>query len=156
MWQSNNITFMSLYLIARVFHCFSLSSDYWEAMSKVRNVDVNVVSGTLKLYLRELPEPLIPAAYFQSLSKAMGEFPALSFPQSFHLPHTHTQTDLFVYLKQIWLTQISERAPCCLSCDPSLTSIATHFSSSYITLKGNFLFSNYIHSYKTMFILLMQ
>lgn len=54
-------------------------------MSKVRNVDVNVVSGTLKLYLRELPEPLIPAVYFQSLSKAMGEFLALSFRQSLSL-----------------------------------------------------------------------
>ncbi|GAA6106727.1 active breakpoint cluster region-related protein [Tachysurus ichikawai] len=49
----------------------AFNTNYWEAMSKVRNVDVNVVSSTLKLYLRELPEPLIPAAYFQRLSKAM-------------------------------------------------------------------------------------
>ncbi|KAF5902463.1 active breakpoint cluster region-related protein-like, partial [Clarias magur] len=49
----------------------AFNTNYWEAMSKMRNVDVNVVSGTLKLYLRELPEPLIPAAYFQRLSKAM-------------------------------------------------------------------------------------
>ncbi|TSL41021.1 Active breakpoint cluster region-related protein [Bagarius yarrelli] len=50
-------------------HAFN--TNYWEAMSKVRNVDVNVVSGALKLYLRELPEPLIPVAYFERLSKAM-------------------------------------------------------------------------------------
>lgn len=94
MWESNNIfnLYVSQSLIALLLHCSSVSSDYWEAMSKVRNVDVNVVSGTLKLYLRELPEPLIPAAHFQSLSKAMGEFLALSFPQSLPLPQSQTDT----------------------------------------------------------------
>ncbi|KAL6490773.1 hypothetical protein MHYP_G00011180 [Metynnis hypsauchen] len=50
-------------------HAFD--TNYWEAVSKVRNVDVNTVSGTLKLYFRELPEPLIPTDHFQSLSKAL-------------------------------------------------------------------------------------
>lgn len=94
MWESNNIfnRYVPLSLIALLFHGSSLSSDYWEAMSKVRNVDVNVVSGTLKLYLRELPEPLIPAAYFQRLSKAMGKFQALAFFLSHFLYHTRTDT----------------------------------------------------------------
>ncbi|KAL7875859.1 hypothetical protein AOLI_G00108220 [Acnodon oligacanthus] len=50
-------------------HAFD--TNYWEAVSKVRSVDVNTVSGTLKLYFRELPEPLIPTDHFQSLSKAL-------------------------------------------------------------------------------------
>ncbi|KAI4897053.1 hypothetical protein NFI96_011402 [Prochilodus magdalenae] len=49
----------------------AFDTNYWDAMSKVRSVDVNAVSGTLKLYLRELPEPLIPTDHFQSLSKAL-------------------------------------------------------------------------------------
>ncbi|XP_066537647.1 active breakpoint cluster region-related protein isoform X2 [Hoplias malabaricus] len=50
-------------------HAFN--TNYWEAISKMRSVDINTVSGTLKLYLRELPEPLIPTHHFQSLSKLL-------------------------------------------------------------------------------------
>ncbi|MCI4377286.1 hypothetical protein PGIGA_G00201950 [Pangasianodon gigas] len=87
-------------------HAFN--TNYWEAMSKVRNVDVNVVSGTLKLYLRQLPEPLIPAAYFQSLSKAMDltdpklrENTLMSELQSF--PDVNRNTFLFLlhHLKRV-------------------------------------------------------
>ncbi|XP_076843460.1 active breakpoint cluster region-related protein isoform X2 [Brachyhypopomus gauderio] len=49
----------------------AFDTNYWEAMSRVRSADVNTVSGTLKLYFRELPEPLIPVQHFQSLSKAL-------------------------------------------------------------------------------------
>lgn len=77
--------------------------DYWEAVSKLRNMDVNAVSGTLKLYFRELPEPLIPTDHFQSLSKALGE---VMFSRSyvfFSLTRTHTlynfsQNDFAFYL----------------------------------------------------------
>ncbi|KAK1797176.1 hypothetical protein P4O66_008561 [Electrophorus voltai] len=49
----------------------AFDTNYWEAMSKVRSADVNTVSGALKLYFRELPEPLIPTQHFQRLSKAL-------------------------------------------------------------------------------------
>lgn len=48
------------------------SSDFREAMSRLRSMDVNAVSGALKLYFRELPEPLIPREHFQSLADALG------------------------------------------------------------------------------------
>lgn len=34
---------------------------------------MNVVCGVLKLYLRELPEPLVPTEYFHSLAKMLGK-----------------------------------------------------------------------------------
>ncbi|KAG7464631.1 hypothetical protein MATL_G00167630 [Megalops atlanticus] len=42
-----------------------------DAVSRLRAMDVNAVSGALKLYFRELPEPLIPADRFQSLAGAL-------------------------------------------------------------------------------------
>ncbi|KAI1898809.1 hypothetical protein AGOR_G00076180 [Albula goreensis] len=42
-----------------------------EAVSRLRTMDVNAVSGALKLYFRELPEPLIPRDHFQSLADAL-------------------------------------------------------------------------------------
>uniref|UniRef100_A0A4W5KRQ1 Rho-GAP domain-containing protein n=1 Tax=Hucho hucho TaxID=62062 RepID=A0A4W5KRQ1_9TELE len=48
-----------------------------EAVSRLRCVDVNAVSGILKLYFRELPEPLIPTELFQSFTKAL-DIPDLS------------------------------------------------------------------------------
>lgn len=60
----------------------SLSVDYREAVSKLRTVDVNAVSGTLKLYFRELPLPLIPSEQFKELADALGE------------PFTHPNTQL--------------------------------------------------------------
>ncbi|KAG7330319.1 hypothetical protein KOW79_006541 [Hemibagrus wyckioides] len=86
----------------------AFNTNYWEAMSKVRNVDVNVVSGTLKLYLRELPEPLIPAAYFQRLSKAMDltdpnlrESTMLSELHSFPDVNRNTLLFLLHHLKRV-------------------------------------------------------
>ncbi|KAJ8254782.1 hypothetical protein GJAV_G00197290 [Gymnothorax javanicus] len=43
-----------------------------EAMSRLRCMDVNAVSGALKLYFRELPEPLIPKDCFQGLADALA------------------------------------------------------------------------------------
>lgn len=34
---------------------------------------MNVVSGVLKLYFRELPEPLIPTELFQTLARTLGK-----------------------------------------------------------------------------------
>ncbi|XP_058870579.1 active breakpoint cluster region-related protein-like isoform X1 [Acipenser ruthenus] len=42
-----------------------------DALVRLKAVDVNAVSGTLKLYLRELPEPLLPPQYFQALAAAL-------------------------------------------------------------------------------------
>uniref|UniRef100_A0A4W5KPP1 Rho-GAP domain-containing protein n=1 Tax=Hucho hucho TaxID=62062 RepID=A0A4W5KPP1_9TELE len=57
-----------------------------EAVSRLRCVDVNAVSGILKLYFRELPEPLIPTELFQSFTKALGMSP----PHPPQPTHTHT------------------------------------------------------------------
>lgn len=51
-----------------------MSVDYREAVSKLRSLDVNAVSGTLKLYFRELPLALIPSDHFHGFSVAIGEF----------------------------------------------------------------------------------
>ncbi|XP_042615621.1 active breakpoint cluster region-related protein-like isoform X2 [Cyprinus carpio] len=50
-------------------HAFN--TNYREAVSKLRTVDVNAVSGTLKLYFRELPLPLIPSEQFKELADAL-------------------------------------------------------------------------------------
>ncbi|XP_059363847.1 active breakpoint cluster region-related protein-like [Carassius carassius] len=50
-------------------HAFN--TNYRKAVSKLRTVDVNAVSGTLKLYFRELPLPLIPSEYFKELADAL-------------------------------------------------------------------------------------
>uniref|UniRef100_UPI0037E9886C active breakpoint cluster region-related protein n=1 Tax=Semicossyphus pulcher TaxID=241346 RepID=UPI0037E9886C len=42
-----------------------------EAVTRLRSSDVNAVSGVLKLYFRELPEPLVPTELFQSLATAL-------------------------------------------------------------------------------------
>ncbi|CAK6952901.1 active breakpoint cluster region-related protein [Scomber scombrus] len=47
------------------------NSNLREAVTRLRCADVNTVSGVLKLYFRELPEPLIPAELFQSLAKML-------------------------------------------------------------------------------------
>ncbi|KAM6949536.1 active breakpoint cluster region-related protein [Aplochiton taeniatus] len=51
------------------------NASFREAAVKLRCVDVNAVSCLLKLYFRELPEPLIPTELFQSLARAVGEPP---------------------------------------------------------------------------------
>ncbi|KAM3590067.1 uncharacterized protein V6R79_003178 [Siganus canaliculatus] len=72
-----------------------------EAVTKLRSAEVNVVSGVLKLYFRELPEPLIPTELFQSLAKTLDIQDIdsrlqsmLSLLQSCPDPNRHT----FLYL----------------------------------------------------------
>lgn len=48
-------------------------TDLREAVTRLRSAEVNAVSGVLKLYFRELPEPLIPTELFQSLARTLGE-----------------------------------------------------------------------------------
>lgn len=50
----------------------SVCSDLREAVTRLRSAEVNAVSGLLKLYIRDLPEALIPAEMFQSLAKTLG------------------------------------------------------------------------------------
>ncbi|XP_071315581.1 active breakpoint cluster region-related protein isoform X2 [Trachinotus anak] len=49
----------------------AFNSNLREAVTRLRSMEVNAVSGVLKLYFRELPEPLIPAELFQSLATAL-------------------------------------------------------------------------------------
>ncbi|KAA0723067.1 Breakpoint cluster region protein [Triplophysa tibetana] len=55
--------------IQELKHAFN--TNYREAVSKLRSLDVNAVSGTLKLYFRELPLALIPSDHFQGFSVAI-------------------------------------------------------------------------------------
>ncbi|XP_067435872.1 breakpoint cluster region protein [Thunnus thynnus] len=82
-----------------------------EAVTRLRRAEVNVVSGVLKLYFRELPEPLIPAELFQSLARTLEIqdlnsrlVSMLSLLQSCPDANRHT----FVYLLH-HLQRISER-----------------------------------------------
>ncbi|KAL2079805.1 hypothetical protein ACEWY4_025549 [Coilia grayii] len=59
----------------------SFNTNLREALKGVRSAEVNVVSGTLKLYFRDLPEPLVPADLYQSLKKAL-DLPDLASKQS--------------------------------------------------------------------------
>ena len=59
-------------------------SDLREAVARLRSADVNAVSGVLKLYIRELPEPLIPAELFPSLARMLGKG---SESTMLHKPH---------------------------------------------------------------------
>lgn len=51
----------------------SAPSDLREAVTRLRCAEVNAVSGVLKLYFRELPQPLVPPDLFQSLARTLGE-----------------------------------------------------------------------------------
>lgn len=56
-----------------------LPSDLREAVSRLRTAEVNAVAGLLKLYFRELPEPLLPAEMFQDLARILGMFGLCTF-----------------------------------------------------------------------------
>ncbi|MED6269584.1 hypothetical protein CHARACLAT_000927 [Characodon lateralis] len=49
----------------------AFNSNLREAVTRLRSAEVNAVSGVLKLYFRELPEPLMPTDLFQSLAKTL-------------------------------------------------------------------------------------
>ncbi|KAM9424752.1 active breakpoint cluster region-related protein isoform 2-T2 [Pholidichthys leucotaenia] len=89
----------------------AFDSNLREAVTRLRTAEVNAVSGVLKLYLRELPEPLIPTELFQSLATALEIqdmdsrlISMLSLLQSSPDPNRHT----FLYLLH-HLQRVSER-----------------------------------------------
>ncbi|KAG2467686.1 ABR protein, partial [Polypterus senegalus] len=49
----------------------AFNTNLQDAITRLKTVDVNAVSGTLKLYFRELPEPLIPPEFFQPLARGL-------------------------------------------------------------------------------------
>ncbi|XP_072543649.1 active breakpoint cluster region-related protein [Salminus brasiliensis] len=110
-------------------HAFD--TNYWEAMNKVRRVDVNAVSGTLKLYLRELPETLIPTDHFQSLSKTLDLTDPyvradimLSELQSFPDVNRNTLLFLLHHLKRVAMKEEQNKM--------SLSNLATVFGPSLL------------------------
>jgi len=60
-----------------LFMCFSdlfmcFSSDTKAAIQLAKEMDINVVTGLLKLYFRELPEALFTDTSYSSFVKGMG------------------------------------------------------------------------------------
>ncbi|XP_028284942.1 active breakpoint cluster region-related protein [Parambassis ranga] len=89
----------------------AFNSNLREAVTRLRSTEVNAVSGILKLYFRELPEPLIPAELFQALARTLDIqdlksrlVSMLSLLQSCPDANRHT----FLYLLR-HLQRVSER-----------------------------------------------
>ncbi|KAJ8416637.1 hypothetical protein AAFF_G00325150 [Aldrovandia affinis] len=102
-----------------------------EAVSRLRWMDVNAVSGALKLYFRELPEPLIPRYLFQSLADAIDIPDMSSRMQSMFTilqscPDVNRNTFLFVlhHLKRVAEKQEFNKM--------SLMNLATVFGPSLV------------------------
>ncbi|KAJ8008322.1 hypothetical protein DPEC_G00103630 [Dallia pectoralis] len=102
-----------------------------EAVSKLRCLDVNAVSGILKLYFRELPEPLIPTELFQSFAKALDipdvnsrNVSMLSLLQSCPVVNRNTFLFLLHHLKRVSNRQEENKM--------SLMNLATVFGPSLL------------------------
>ncbi|XP_051799992.1 active breakpoint cluster region-related protein isoform X2 [Acanthochromis polyacanthus] len=109
----------------------AFNSNLREAVSRLRSAEVNAVSGVLKLYFRELPEPLIPTELFQSLARALDIqdlnsrlVSMLSLLQSCPDANRHT----FLYLLH-HLQRVSERQDVNKM---SLLNLATVFGPSLV------------------------
>ncbi|KAM9827732.1 active breakpoint cluster region-related protein [Neosynchiropus ocellatus] len=79
-----------------------------EALTRMKSAEIHVVSGTLKLYFRELPEPLVPPELFHGLSQALAEKESpsclesmLSLLQSCPEPNRHTFLFLLHHLQRV-------------------------------------------------------
>nr|XP_046237451.1 active breakpoint cluster region-related protein isoform X2 [Scatophagus argus] len=86
----------------------AFNSNLREAVTRLRSAEVNVVSGVLKLYFRELPEPLIPSELFQSLARTLdmqdvtSRFVSmLSLLHSCPDPNRHTFLYLLHHLQRV-------------------------------------------------------
>ncbi|XP_054457352.1 active breakpoint cluster region-related protein isoform X2 [Anoplopoma fimbria] len=86
----------------------AFNSNLREAVTRLRSAEVNVVSGVLKLFFRELPEPLIPAKMFQSLARTLDIqdmnsrlVSMLSLLQSCPEPNRHTFLYLLHHLQRV-------------------------------------------------------
>ncbi|XP_029932091.1 breakpoint cluster region protein isoform X2 [Myripristis murdjan] len=109
----------------------AFNSNLREAVAKLRKAEVNAVSGVLKLYFRELPEPLVPTELFQSLARTLDIqdmesrlVSMLSLLQS--CPDTNRHT--FLYLLH-HLQRVSERQEVNKM---SLLNLATVFGPSLL------------------------
>ena len=60
--------FCSTFIPTSTEEAIDLSAAQWE--------DINVVTGALKLFLRELPDPVIPNSLYQKFIDASSECPA--------------------------------------------------------------------------------
>ncbi|XP_034712487.1 active breakpoint cluster region-related protein isoform X4 [Etheostoma cragini] len=109
----------------------AFNSNLREAVSKLRSAEVNAVAGVLKLYFRELPEPLIPTKMFQSLARMLDIqdinsrlVSMLSLLHSCPDPNRHTFLYLMHHLQRVSEKQDVNRM--------SLQNLATVFGPSLI------------------------
>ncbi|XP_063756573.1 active breakpoint cluster region-related protein isoform X3 [Eleginops maclovinus] len=109
----------------------AFNSDLREAVTKLRRAEVNVASGVLKLYFRELPEPLIPTDMFQSLTRSLEiqdvdsrMVSMLSLLQSCPAPNRNTFLYLLHHLQRVSQKQDTNKM--------TLTNLATIFGPSLL------------------------
>lgn len=55
--------------------CLFCSSDNRDVSLMMREMDVNAIAGTLKLYFRELPEPLFTDELYPNFAGGIGWYP---------------------------------------------------------------------------------
>lgn len=117
-----------------------LRSDLREAVTRLRSAEVNVVSGVLKLYFRELPEPLIPPELFHSLAKMLGKITLLQLRPRYLRPcrpgNVLSAPGVFIPPPQTSRRSNPASCPWCLSSSPALNPTGTPFSTSCTTCKG--------------------
>ncbi|TNM93808.1 hypothetical protein fugu_001984 [Takifugu bimaculatus] len=109
----------------------AFDSNLREAVTRLRSAEVNVVCGVLKLYFRELPEPLVPTELFHRLAQMLdiqevqSRLPALvSVLQSCPEPNRHTFLYLLHHLQRVSEKQDSNKM--------SLMNLATVFGPSLL------------------------
>ncbi|KAL6118544.1 uncharacterized protein ACO6RY_03330 [Pungitius sinensis] len=109
----------------------AFNSDLRDAVTKMRSADVNVVSGVLKLFFRELPEPLMPTEMFPSLAQTLEIqdmdlrlVSMLSVLQACPQPNRHTFLYLLHHLQRVSEKQDVNRM--------SLMNLATVFGPSLL------------------------
>uniref|UniRef100_A0AAQ4QY75 Si:dkey-33c9.6 n=1 Tax=Gasterosteus aculeatus aculeatus TaxID=481459 RepID=A0AAQ4QY75_GASAC len=107
------------------------NSNLRDAVARMRSADVNVVSGVLKLFFRELPEPLVPTEMFQSLARTLAIqdmdlrlVSMLSVLESCPPPNRHTFLYLLHHLRRVSDKQDVNRM--------SLMNLATVFGPSLL------------------------
>lgn len=52
--------------------CCGLRADHRDVSLMMREMDVNAIAGTLKLYFRELPEPLFTDQLYPNFTAGIG------------------------------------------------------------------------------------
>lgn len=89
----------------------------------MREMDVNAIAGTLKLYFRELPEPLFTDELYPSFAGGIGQSPLLYLSIIFSGPvgmdavvSCDTGTFMCALALQLSLTVWPRRAACSTCC----------------------------------------